>query len=198
MVFPSLTNEFFCTFHWFKSLKLKKVLILLLTIGLFFSSCRRENLGNDHPIVGKWKLEGQAIENFHNYCQKVITMPTELKNLIMEITADGRLIVSLNGETQKLKIIEIVENQVYLDFYKNIYTNKKYTCRVSDRKGSVFIFRFFFDADTSKMIGTYWTPDHQYVSKEFPNYTSLPCYYNYGESDYSIGIAEKYGRFVKI
>lgn len=173
-------------------------LFLLVALSLSLSNCQKEKLGSSHPMVGKWQLESQVFENINSICQQGISTPDSLKNLVMEITAEGNIIASLDGKTQKLKIIEIVENTIFVNFYKNQVTKYRYTCRVQDKKGSVFIFTFFFDDNHAKMIGTFWTPNHNYMSKESPNLSAISCQSSYSDEPYSSVFLEKYGKFTKL
>ncbi len=177
---------------------MKLHLFLLFVLSLFLSTCQKENLGSTHPMVGRWKLESQVFEDVNSYCQNEITAPENLKNLVMEITADGNIISSLDGKTQKLKIIEIVENTIFVLFYKDQVTNFRYTCRVKDKKGNIFIFKFFFDENHAKMIGTFWTPNQNYMSKESPNLSAVSCHSSYSSEIYSSIPVEKYGKFIKL
>ncbi len=178
---------------------MKLHLFLLFVLSLFLSTCQKENLGSTHPMVGRWKLESQVFEDINHTCQHTLATPAALKNLVMEITADGNIISSLDGKTQKLKIIEIVENGIFVTFYKNQVTNNRYTCRVRDKKGNIFIFKFFFDENHAKMIGTFWTPNQNYMSKESPNLSVISCYSGPGHTQpYSTVYVEKYAKFIKL
>jgi hypothetical protein len=174
-------------------------LFLLFALSLSLSTCQKEKLGSTHPMVGRWQLESQVFEDVNSICQNEITAPASLKNLVMEITADGNIIPSLDGKTQKLKIIEIVENTIFVNFYKNQVTNYRCTCRVKDKKGNIFIFKFFFDENHAKMIGTFWTPNQNYMSKESPNLSVITCYSGPGHTQpYSTVYVEKYAKFIKL
>ncbi len=151
-----------------------KITILLSILLLLVNSCKKSKLSAENPLIGKWSINGFDFENkYPSVIDQGIVNEQILKKTILEITNKGDVLIGLNNEKEKLKIIKIDEIQLNTMFYKSGLTTKKFICKVKNHKGQIFTFNFFANSDKTKLIATYWTPNHPFVLKDSPNYSPL-------------------------
>lgn len=157
---------------------MRRLFLLIAVIAFAVNSCKKQQLASDNPLIGKWKATSYKLED------KCTTSPSNpdfnspvkpIMKIEIEILRSGDFITTFEGEKEKLKFIEVKESVSMAEFHMVFTAVKKYDCKVRNKKGQVFNFHFYFGGATNKMVGTYWTPNHAYVTQKIPNHTFAIC-----------------------